>query len=462
MRFLPSYLVLALATWLALPFSLVAQEDDAALPMADPQPAAQGGEALKELEPAREVRQYRMNFDEFQVPPEEARNLLAGREWTALTEIDPILDAARRQEILELIKEAREKHGITLMVVTVKAQNVREYPSTIQALLREKLALVEGGVVVCTEVAGTHMTAYTTLLETRLGRRALADVDREAFKIANLAVGPNERGLSLVRGVLDGLRTRMEALKAGGDGDSVAEALFATSDVILTDEQAAARKRPVPAAETARPATGAPQERDATTLNQPVDPRGPAPASPRAQVKQPESPGFLVPFIAGMGALLLLIAAGLVTRLAVGGLRRRRRRSSAQYPESGVTSTRRDAVEKAPAAEGEAPVPAVAAPAFAPITPRQFDNRKSRRRTGVARREELQESVDGLENLLQTNRAKPLNEPFDVDAELDRLTLQEIQMHFRSLYKTVPPSSRPGLSESLEKLLDELRDEGKY
>lgn len=89
------------------------------------------------------------------------------------------------------------------------------------------------------------------------------------------------------------------------------------------------------------------------------------------------------------------------------------------------------------------------------MKPRSKDSRSARGRNGeaAARRPELQEWVENLAQLARANRNKPADEPFDADAEIDRVTIQEIQMHYRALFRMMPPSSRPALAESLEKFV---------
>ena len=426
------------------------------------------------LAPPSDLTQYKFNFDEFG-DPKAIANVLKGRDWTDLTEIDPVLDAARKQEVLELIEKARREADLHFMVVTIKGERLREFTLVARALLSEKLALEEGGVLICTDVPGAQITAYTTLLETHLGRDTLAAADRNAFNNANLAVSNSERGLNLVRTVLDVLTEAAKRLKSGGDSSS-ADSLFDYSpNVVLTDSQASARKKP--AATTATPATGSSAETQ--TLNV----KGASPEARPPGLTQVKSltggvkrPSILVPMIAGAGALLILIAAGLLTRLAFSSLRKSRKRE--QHPIQSELTARRetppDPLPKTPATgpleeteantavEDSGALSSAANSSGMGIKPRMMDQRnKGRRRTAGSspRREELRETVDGLEQLAQVNRGKSSTEPFDIDAEIDRLTLQEIQMHYRALFKMVPPSSRPALTESLEDLLDQLRED---
>lgn len=447
--------------------------EEAPLPSDEPMADEGSGSTPGLLDAPKELTQYRYDFDEFSMGEESAK-LLEGREWTALTEIDPIFDEARKEEVLELLERARKEANLHFMVLTIKGDRVREYAAITGALISHKLALQEGGVVVCTDQPGVQITGYTTLLETHVGKNLLTSTDHRAISQANLAVGNSERGLTLVRVVVESLISAVTGLKPGSE-TSAADALFDLGpDPILTETHSIARRTAARSAEVVTPAeTKAPATGDVSENQDPAAPDAPAEPAPTAITRQPEPltsgirrPGLLVPILAGIGALLVLIAAGLLTRLAVSTLRRKRRRT--HFPESGVTpatpetSTPPEPLplsSSSPVPTADTAEPATASTAAVGVKPRMMEQRKPRRAPGAARREELQEMVDRLEQLLRNNRDRSATEPFDIDANLDRLTLQDIQLHYRALYKILPPSSRPGLTESLEDLLDQLRDD---
>lgn len=433
------------------------------------------------------LMEYSFQFNEFEAGQNYAK-LLQGREWTDLTEIDVLLDDSRREEVREILQNAYDKDDLRFIVVTIKADKIREFLPTVAALMQERLALDEGGVIVCTDAAGSQITGYTTLLETRVGKNALRLVDKRALANSTLAVGPSERAVSLVRTVTEELAAIKRSLESGSL--SSAEKLFAPSaDVILGSESEARRALTATATEEKppapedTPATGTPGEAD--RVNPGTGAVGAAPYTPPPNTSSTTSavspgPGYLGPFLAGMGALLVLIAAGLVTRLAVGAIRRKRRRrpvpdmgastlepiapktTPAAAPETPATES---PATPEPAADGSTPAPPASTAASTPtgLKPRQFEKGRAKRRGGSGSggtpvREDLREWVDNLERLGEAYRPTGAPDYFNPDTDLNPVTMGEIHMHYRALFRMLPANSRQQLTESLESLLEEVRN----
>lgn len=401
---------------------------------------------------------YQFKFDEFEAQTGD-KALLGSREWTDLTEVDVILDESRREDIREVLRKAREEQDLHFMVITVKAESIRDYLQITAALLRDSLALEEGGVIVCTDAPATQITAYTTLLETRLGPSALRAVDKQALAASTLAVGVNERSLTLIRTVTEQIASRKASLEKGSL--SSAEKLFAPSvDVILTSEQEAARGRNT--AETpAPPATGSGSETEgAPSATRPQNQAASSATVPVARTGAAgQPPGFLGAFLAGMGALLVLIAAGMLTRLAVGSIRQSRRRAKNTGSEVVAIreEPRKDSSTAVTAKEGEAA--GTAAKGSGAIKPRAMEKRRGKRNpeSGNAVREDIREWVENLEKLSDAHRPSGAREYYNPDIELNPLAMGEIHSHYRALFRMLPPTSRSALSESLESLLEEVK-----
>jgi hypothetical protein len=356
---------------------------------------------LPAQEAPRKLQQLQFGFDEFQ-PKVAGRDPLAGREWTPVTELEPLLDPEQKKELQALLEKVRKDSGLRFIVITAKGEDIRFYPPIAMALLRDRLALNEGGVLVVTDTRGTQLTAYTSLLETRLGGDELGFIDKDAFAAANVAEGNGERALVLVKTILEGVQRRI------GDW--------------------------TPASPVA------------------------APAAPPAPVAEPAPRQYKIPlwFLALTGLLfvaLVGLAAWAIGRKA-GTSTRRPEPAPPREPEIAVP-----APAPAPVVENVPPPPAEPAPA-APrrdpyaLRPRKIESRISKPSAPISERS--RELAAELAALADSTRRKSATDYFDAATELDPMTLQEIQSHYRALLKVVPPASRPALADSLDVIVAHL------
>jgi hypothetical protein len=384
----------------------------------------------------------------------DAKAALGDRDWTPLTEIAPLLDADGRKQIQDALETARREADLHFIVITVRAADLQKYGTVAVALMKEQLSAKEGGVLVISEQPGVQISGYTVLLQVRVNQEPLQKLDRMAMEHGTTNLSASGYITTFATTILSELTRHKKEARAGVKNQA-ADSLVPTGLNLLKEEEPAA-KTPPPAAVAAVSTNPAP----VTATPAPT----PAPIEEEPQTIPTSTPSGLP-----WGPLYAIVTLIVICATLIGwisGRAKSQRGRKEQRPPSGLAPQPRRAPTPAPqAAEPETmPTPkALSTPSYvtappAAVKPRVIESRpaRQRRQGSMAHREDAQPLVEHLAALAEANRRKSVNEPFDPDAELDNSTLQEVLLHYRALFKMVPPASRPALSESVDKLVSTL------
>lgn len=381
--------------------------------------------------------------------PGSGQDILAGRDWKPLTVIDPILDLARQQEVRDLLANAERQYGLRFMVLTIKAQDMRKYPPIAMELMKQKLALDEGGVLICTDDPETQLMAYTKLLELRLGPQKLREIDQLALARIKEAFGPDERAVTMVRVITEEVGKAVQ--RSSPEGPSSAAEAFVFNRRLVTDLDAPDPPGGISSATNSRlpthpgvvAATGQAAQTPEITKS---------PAATETETAPSDSVRLSAPILAGFTIVVLVLASIVGWLVGMGMSRRAARKANSLRGTSGIGPRTTPPAPPSPL-PGTNTVEERGGLPIHPVKPRQMESRAGRQNP-AAPPSEMPPEWATLSAMADSNRRKSADEYFDARTEFDPHTLREIHLHYRVLFKLVPPVSRPALTESLDRLLE--------